>query len=237
VLFSHGLIASFEASLLEGPSLLLLVIAIIAIERNRRWIAACLMGVSGLGRETNILCGSALLERLPRAWRPGRVLAGQMLAVGLPMVLWLSYLRASHPDAWFELGGERNFAPPLSGYFGDWAVTLAQFRDQGWGSFARFDLLALTSVTTQLVFFAVRRQWSSPWYRVALAYLMLMLFLGPAVWEGTPGAFTRVLLPMTCAYNVLLPRGRAYWPLAVLGNLSVINGLHALRVPLIWQYL
>jgi hypothetical protein len=237
VLFSHGLIWSVEASLIEGPSLLLLVMAIIAIERNRRWVAACLMGVSGLGRETNILYGSALLERLPRAWRSWGRLAVQMLAVVLPVVLWMVYLRASHPDVSFELGGERNFAPPLSGYIGDWAVTLAQLRDEGWGSLARFDLLALTSVTTQLVFFVVRPQWSSPWYRVAFAYLVLIIFLGPAVWEGTPGAFTRVLLPMTCAYNVLLPRGRAYWPLAVLGNLSVINGLHALRVPLIWQYL
>jgi len=237
VLFSHGLIASFEASLLEGPSLLLLVIAIIAIERNRRWIAACLMGVSGLGRETNILFGSALLERLPRAWRSWGGLAGRMLAVVLPVVLWLLYLRVSHPDVSFELGGERNFALPLSGYLGDWAITLAQLRDQGWGSFARFDLLALTSVTTQLIFFAVRPQWSSPWYRVAFAYLLLMLFLGPAVWEGPPRALNRVLLPMTCAYNVLLPRGGAYWPLAVLGNLSVINGLEALRVPVIWEYL
>jgi hypothetical protein len=237
VLFSHGLISSVGAALLEGPSLLLLVIAMIAIDRNRRWIAACLIGVSVLGRETNVLSGSALAERLPRAWRPARVLAGHMLAVGLPMVLWVLYLRASHPDVPFDVEGGRNFALPLSGYFGDWVDTVTQLRAQGWESFARFDLLALTSVATQLIFFAVRRQWSSPWFRVALAYVTLMLFLGPAVWEGTPGAFTRVLLPMTCAYNVLLPRGRAYWPLAVLGNLSVIHGLQVLRVPLIWPYL
>lgn len=237
VLFSYGLIGSVEAALLEGPSLLLLVMGIIAIERNRRWVAAGIMGLAGLGRETNILFGSALLERFPRGWRSGMVLAGQMLAVGLPMLLWLLYLRVSHPDVSFELGGERNFAPPLSGYVGDWAVTLAQLRDEGWGSVARFDLLTLTSLTIQVVFFAVRPQWSSPWYRIAFAYVLLMFFLGPAVWEGSPRALSRVLLPMTCAFNVLLPRGRAYWPLAVLGNLSVINGLEALRVPVIWEYL
>jgi hypothetical protein len=236
VLFSHGLIASVEASLLEGPSLLMLVLAIVALESRRRWLAACLMGVAGLGRETNVLIAPALLDRLPHAWRSSLVLGAQLRAVCVPVALRMIYLRAAHPDVSFDVGG-RNFAPPLSGYVGDWIAALRQLRLEGWASFARFDVLALTSVTTHVVFFAIRRQWSSPWYRVAIAYSILMLFLGPAVWEATPGAFTRVLLPMTCAYNILLPHTRGYWPLAVLGNLTVINGLEALRVPLLWPYL
>ena len=46
-------------------------------------------------------------------------------------------------------------------------------------------------------------------------------FLSTPVWEGYPGASTRVLLPMTLAFNVLVPRGRRWLPLLLVGNLSV----------------
>jgi hypothetical protein len=48
-----------------------------------------------------------------------------------------------------------------------------------------------------------------------------------------------VLLPMTCAFNVLLVRvpGWRFWPLVVLGNLTVLHGLEALQTPYIWRFL
>lgn len=39
-----------------------------------------------------------------------------------------------------------------------------------------------------------------------------------------------VLLPMTVAFNAVLPRNRWFWPLLFLGNLTVINALHELKV-------
>jgi hypothetical protein len=45
------------------------------------------------------------------------------------------------------------------------------------------------------------------------------------MWDGYPGAFVRVLLPTTVAFNVLLPASRWSGPLFVLGNLPVISGL------------
>ncbi|MBM3853800.1 MAG: hypothetical protein FJ399_11695 [Verrucomicrobia bacterium] len=50
----------------------------------------------------------------------------------------------------------------------------------------------------------------------------MMVFLSTPVWEGFPGASTRVLLPMTLAFNVLVPRGRRWLPLLVAGNLTVV---------------
>ena len=66
---------------------------------------------------------------------------------------------------------------------------------------------------------ALRANWRSPWWRVGITYALLMVFLGPGVWGGVPGAVSRVVLPMTCAFNLLLPRNRAFWPLAIIGNL------------------
>ena len=64
-----------------------------------------------------------------------------------------------------------------------------------------------------------------------------MVLLGPAVWGDYPGAAVRVVLPMTIAFNLLLPRTRLFWPLAILGNLSVWHGLEALGVPVLSRYL
>ena len=33
-----------------------------------------------------------------------------------------------------------------------------------------------------------------------------MLLMGPVLWAPSTGAITRVLLPMTCAFNILLAR-------------------------------
>jgi hypothetical protein len=57
----------------------------------------------------------------------------------------------------------------------------------------------------------------------------MMLFLGTAVWEGFPGAATRVLLPLTLAFNVLVHRRRASVVWLIAGNLSVFSGVLALR--------
>jgi hypothetical protein len=237
-LFSHGLIMSVTHALLEGPSLLLVVLAVMAIERSRPWLAAGLIGLSGLGRETNVLSAGVLIRALPRLRAlPG--LAAQALVVGAPLALWLAYLRLSHPNAPFDLGSSGNFAAPLTGYLLDWRGTIAGLGAEGWNSVSRFDLLALVSLTVQVGFFAIRRDWRDPWYRVGLTYGILMIVLGPALWEGAPGAYTRVLLPMTCAFNVLVVRvaGPFYWPLVALGNLTVLHGLEVLQTPYIWMYL
>jgi hypothetical protein len=58
-----------------------------------------------------------------------------------------------------------------------------------------------------------------------------MLVLGPAVWEGHPGAIARIMIPMTIAFNILLPRDRWFWPLWILGNAGVMFGFEVMSVP------
>ena len=90
--------------------------------------------------------------------------------------------------------------------------------------------------TTQAVVLLFVRDWRNPWWRAGVGSVVLMTFLGPVVWEGYPGAVTRVLLPMTFAFNAVLPRNHWFWPLFFLGNLSVLPALEALRVPF-WYYI
>ena len=63
----------------------------------------------------------------------------------------------------------------------------------------------------------------SPWLMLAVTFGVLSLLSHSVVWAGTPGAITRVALPMALGFNVL---GRqASWPVLVLGNLGVVPGV------------
>jgi len=235
-LFSDGLIWSVTRALLEGPSLLLLALAIVAVERKRTWLATALAAVLPLGRETNVLGTATLVGRVPRTRGDWTRLLVQGIVVVAPLILWIGYLQLSHPRPMLN-AGLANFGLPFSGWAADWANAVPAVWQDGWQSLARFDVLALTAVTVQAAALIAWRRWENPWYRVGIVYVGLMAVLGPAVWEDTPGAFTRILLPMTFAFNILLIRSRWFWPLALLGNLSVLRGLEMLQTPYIWTYL
>lgn len=235
-LFGAGLMLSVRFALLEGPSVLVFVLAILAVERGRSWLGAVLMGFSGLGRETNLAASGILVERVPQTRVDALHLAGKLLVAALPFLLWVLYLRSLYHA--FTYSNPDNFAFPFAGYFTKWMVTIDALRTSGWwGSYARFNLLALVGITTQAGFLLARREWSSPWWRMGTAYVALMPVLSFAVWGGDPGAATRVLLPMSFAFNVLIVRSRWFWPLAILGNLSALHGLHMLNVPWVAQLL
>jgi hypothetical protein len=103
----------------------------------------------------------------------------------------------------------------------------------GLDSPSRDALLALVGVTVQAGALAAWVDWRNRWWRVGAAFVAVMLTAHPVVWEGYPGAYTRVLLPMTLAFNLLLPGRRWFWPLLVLGNLSVAAGLQVMLIPLV----
>ena len=146
-----------------------------------------------------------------------------------PLALWVGYLwyTGLPPNA----AGHRNFAVPFTGYVDKWFMTVRALSADGWDSFARFSLLGLVSLTTQFLVLAWHREWRNAWWRMGMAYAGLMAVLGPAVWEGHPGAVTRVVVPMTIAFNVLLPQRRWFWPLWVLGNASLLHGVDAMKLP------
>ena len=233
-MFSHGAIISVIAALPDGPSMLLLALSVLAIEAGRARRSALLIGLAGLAKDINLFCSAILLAPggLKRySWRD---LCVWGLLVAGPFSAWMLYVAANFS---FEgIGGDRNFAPPLSGYLENWGLTLAALRDEGWDSSARLSLYAMIGVTTQVAVLLVVRNWRNPWWRAGMGSVVLMAALGPAVWEGVPGAVPRVLLPMTFAFNAVLPKNRWFWPLFVLGNLSVLPAPQVLRVPF-WYYI
>ena len=229
-LFGAGLITSVRFALTEGPSLLLLAIGVVAIERGKPWLASGLVALAGLGRETSFVAGGLLIDRVPARWRDRLALAARLFVAVLPFAAWAAYVSWIYPPS--GLSGERNFALPFAGYLDKWSITLGRLQASGWwGSWARFDISALVSVTVQAGFLLARREWGSAWWRAGAAYCVLLPLLGPAVWEGDPIAVMRVVLPMSVAFNVLVVRSRWFWPLVIAGNASVVHGIHMMNVP------
>lgn len=189
------------------------------------------MALAGLGRETNLLGSTVLADRLPRSRRDLGRAAAQAALVAAPFVLWALYVRSLYPDP--RHSDFDNFALPLSGYLLRWESTLHDLQAEGWSSLARFSLASLVGLTTQVGYLAARWDWRNPWWRLGAIYAVLMATLDVPVWEGYPGASMRVLLPLAFAFNVLAVRSRWSWPLLVLGNLSVWQGLAEIEAPLL----
>jgi len=55
--------------------------------------------------------------------------------------------------------------------------------------------------------------------------------MDPVLWSPNTGAITRVLLPLTCAFNILLAREQPsprFWALFVAGNLHLLASTRVL---------
>lgn len=229
VMFSHGLLMSLRHSLVDGPSLLLVAVAVALVESGRRNFATTMLAVAALGKETSLLAAPALLRERESGWRAGVSLAARCALLALPLAAWLIYLR-------WHLGrgaeaGLNNFALPLMGIFEKWITTIAEIGKSGltWPLVAT--LLTIVALSVQFGFVAVRWRPKEIWWRVAAPFAALTAMVTVPVWEGYPGAATRVVLPLTLAFNVLVPRGRRWLPLLLAGNLSVLAGLFEFTPP------
>jgi hypothetical protein len=224
-MFSHGLLWSVRFALVDGPSLLVLLCAVVAAEKERTWALASIVGVAGLGRETNLL-GASLL-RWPRTWREWLNVTGALVVMALPLVVWQDYLFSIYRRA--SLAGGDQLSAPFSAFLGSWRDSTYLVWRHGLRTPAVLSLVVVISLTVQAVFLAWSRAYRNAWWRLALAYAVLMLIVDTVVWEGYPGAITRIVLPATVGFNVLLAQERTgFWFWFVLGNLHLVASTRVL---------
>jgi len=233
-LLSPGMLASVRLALPDAPSALLVACALAVAERSSTSLragplmaASAIVGLAGLGRETSLLAAAFLVKFVRRDWRSWLLVATCGLVCLLPLALWVDYLRSIYrADALTNPG---QVTTPLSGLI--WK--LGAIRQEL--SRAPFSWPTTISVLAVLGFFAqaawilreiARPGERLPWALAGAAYVLLGLAAHAVVWEGSPGAFTRVLLPLTVAANVLLAtRPRASWAIIVTANLSAIPAM------------
>ena len=226
VMFSAGALHSVRLALTDLLAVTLTAAALLSYERGRARGGLALLAVAGLARETALAAVSAWWRgpwREPDSWR--RNMQWGVLAA-LPLALWIGYVRWKAGPA---AAGVDNFTAPVAGWVEKWSEILADFvREPDFRWLNTTTLLATAALTVQAAYILRRRRVEDPWWRAALSSVAMMSLLGTAVWEGHPGAATRVLLPLGVAFAVLAVRERAGFGWIVGGGLGVCSGVLAL---------
>jgi hypothetical protein len=229
LLFSAGALSSVRLALIDLPALLLVALALWEAEREHIRRSAGWLAAAALTRETSLLAAVANFSYPPRSrTNVGRSLLWALFAAA-PFMLWLAYVR-------WQVGGTagagvRNLDWPLVGLLHKWSDCLYALTDPLTRPLAWRTLLATAGLTCQAVFIVTWRRPGDPWWRLGAAFTALLFCLGPAVWEGFPGAALRVLLPLNLACNVLAVRTRARLAWMLGCNLTIFFGLFVFNDP------
>lgn len=222
LLFSAGVLHPVRLALPDLLAVTLLAAGMLLAERGRERTGLAALALAALARET-VLLGVVGWWRgpwsSPRAWITNAI---RTLAAAAPLAGWMIYLRAKTGGTGPGLVG---LALPAVGFMEKWVVSVASLRSHPEFRWLMITtLLALAALTAQAVYFARPRR-EDPWWLIGMANVLLMLLFGTAVWEGQPGAWTRVLLPLSLAFTVLVVRRRAALGWIVAGALSVFSGV------------
>ncbi len=214
--FGAGMIVSATRSLTDGPALLVIAIAVRQLERGRDGPAALLFALAGLVRETSVLAIAAIWPSEPTGEARRRAIRLALVAAG-PIFLWTAILTAHHGHT----GGLRNLAPPFAALPRKARELAGAWHAEGFSVGVRSELLVLAGLAVQIGFISARRRPGEPWWRIGASFALFVPLLGWPVWEGFPSSAARVLLPLTLAFNRLVPRGRRGLALLLAGNLGV----------------
>jgi len=228
-LLAHGPLMSVRYALPDLAAALLVALAVRAVEGNRRSLSALALGAAGLARDTSLAAVtmfSGLLRRSPGSWlKTGLLVAGS----ALPLLVWVDYIHSIYRSTTFQ--GSAHFVAPFSGL----AWKIGQIAgavgagDVGWTT--ADSALALTAFLAQsgwLIWLLARHRDTSPWVLTGLGFLALAVVTDPPIWEGFPGAFPRVFLPVMLAAHVTLARRTGLRGLLVLVSLDVVPGVRLL---------
>jgi hypothetical protein len=165
---------------------------------------------------------------MPRTARDWARLVVACALIVLPLVLWEDYLYSIYRSTIFA--GADQLTPPGRGLAVAAAAVVRGLRTKGLWTAAGLQACLVLALIAQACYLVVRMEVRQPWWRVGAGYLALMLVMNDVLWDPATGAMTRVVLPMTVGFNVLLAqehRGR-FWPWFILGNLHVIAGFWVL---------
>lgn len=221
-MFSVGVLDSVRQSLVDLPALLMLVLAGTSYAQSRIPRSSLWLALGNLTKETSLLGAFALhwgQSLRPFPWKRVALL----LLAGLPLALWSLYVqgRLGGPPG---SGGLGNLTWPLVGLLKQARYSLREVLLGNFDGRYSFCLIAILGLLTQFVVLWRDRQPDSPWWRIGAAYSILLLFLSSWVWSGYWAA-CRAVLPMTIAFNLLLPSTRFFWPLWISGNLTLLHAV------------
>jgi hypothetical protein len=223
-MFGAGMLQSVSRSLTDGPALLLIAIGMRCLEINRHKIAAGILAAAGLVREASILAAAGIgwpNRAEPRQW-------GRPLLIGatcvLPAIVWTVIVGAH-----FQTVETTSLGAPFVGFVAGVRQIYATLRMEGLLA-ARNDILVVVALLVQAGFLIVQRRPAQPWWRVGAAFALLLLFTNQDPWADPFSTVPRAILPLTLAFNILVPRTRLGLVVLVAGNLTVLSAPSALAI-------
>lgn len=226
-MFSMGILESVRQSLVDLPALVLLTLAVISHNQSRSSCSTAWLALGNLAKETNLL-GSLALEAEALFDRIRRRHALWLLASSaVPFALWSLYVASRFPESTGD-GGLGNFTWPALGLLTQAKSSFAELFHGNIDGRYSFALIGMLGLIVQFWTIWSRPIYRSPWWRIGAAYSLLSLVMSSWIWSGYWAA-CRAALPMTIAFNLLLPRSLWFWPLWIAGNLTI---LHA-----VWRFL
>jgi len=225
--FSMGVLESVRQSLVDLPALLLLLLAVEAQSRTRFGPATWWLTLGNLTKETSLLSALALQGDFSADKLPWRRILTSLGVCTLPLAAWALYVRHRFPAA-TDVNSLGNFTWPLLGLLDHLKICVTAIFSGNLDGRYSMGLLSAVGFLIQILMLWRAPLPRSAWWRIGAVYSLLFVFLSPWIWLGYWAA-CRALLPMTVAFNLLLPAQRHFWPLWVLGNLTL---LHA-----VWRFL
>jgi len=228
-LLAHGPLMSVRYALPDLAAALLVAAGVLALERGRPWLAAVTLGVAGLARDTALVAATGLagfLRRSTMSWVTVVACAG---VAAMPLLLWFDYIHSIYRSTAFE--GTGLFAASFAGLRWKIGMIVATVGEHGltWQTFE--GITALTAFLAQcgwLLWLFIRHRDRSPWLLTALGFIGLAVVAGQPIWEGIPGAYPRILIPVMLAAHVTLARRAGLWWLVALISLDVVAGVRLL---------
>jgi hypothetical protein len=223
-MFGMGVLESVRQSLVDLPALLLLALAISSQVQSRTIGSTVWLALGNLAKESNLIGSVALCFGDSKRPFPLKRAIFSFGIAAIPLMMWSYYVSSRLPSP-AESAGFGNFTWPVLGLGIHLKTCLTELAAGNWDGRFSMGLLGAVGFVTQVAILWRHPNFQSGWWRVGAAYALLFLFLSPWVWSGY-WAVSRVILPMTIAFNLLLSSSRrSFWPLWALGNVSILHAL------------
>lgn len=221
---SLGALDSVRLALVDLPAALLLLLGVRAARAASPSRSAAFFALAGLTRET-ALFGALAVSHI-EFWKRW----GLRALCALPAVGWFVWLRVNLPAG--DGGFAGNFAWPGAAVATHLARCNWELAQGNFDSRYVWGLIGAAGFIYQSlhVLFLARQRWSEPWVRAGVPFAVLFWVLGDSVWAGY-WAVARACLPLTLAFNLMLPAGRGFWWRFVLGNACLLHAVYRFLPP------
>jgi hypothetical protein len=230
ILWGAGTLHSMERSLTDLPAASLGLLAVFVGQRGGRWV----MAASALVKETSVLSFIAASgwqpAANPRIWLRSIMTMTLMI---LPLLLWIGWVHWRFGEV--STGQARNFSWPAVAVWAKLGETWTHLSnltqlDLPNASYRVLELLAPLSLLVQSLYLLLRPAPRAAIWLYGIGFAVLFWVIGSPIWAEQQ-AYTRTLLPLTFAFNLLLLERKqarfAWW--FVLGNIGLCG--MALKIP------